>query len=232
MIQCVEFSKNYDKNNIINNSNFEFKKSRISFLMGPNGSGKTTLIKCLMGMEHYSGKITFNEKSINDVREKCLVIWDDCPFYSNLSGLNNLLIFSEQRKTKDEIIKISQNFIDESLLKKKVKKYSYGQKKKLALALVDILEPEFLIMDEISNGLDYDSIRKVNTYIKNWSKTKVVLLTGHQFGFYNKLIDDLFIIKNKEIHLYKENFTNYDLTLEDIYDEEIHESRNHIWPKI
>ncbi|MDF2944699.1 MAG: transporter ATP-binding protein [Herbinix sp.] len=222
MVLFTDFSKSYSKKNVINKSNFELKNNKISFIMGPNGSGKTTLIKCMYDMEDYHGNISFNSTSVEQVRDKSLVIWDDCPFYTNLSGIDNLIIFSEGKKTKKQIINIAKSFIDYELLITKVKKYSYGQKKKLALILIDILEPEYLIMDEITNGLDYDAIRNLKDYIRNWSKKMTILLTGHQFGFYNDLIDDLFIIKNNQISLIVENFANSELKLEDIYDEEIH----------
>jgi len=165
--------------------------------MGKNGSGKTTLIKCLMEMESFSGEISFNGKSIDSVRNECLVLWDDCPFYNSLSGLKNLLIFSEDKKTKDEIIKIAMNFLDKDLLNRKVSTYSYGQKKKLALCLVDILEPTYLIMDEISNGLDYETMRFLKKRIIEWKVNKTILVTGHQFEFYNDIIDELLIFKGK-----------------------------------
>ncbi|WP_411955622.1 ATP-binding cassette domain-containing protein (plasmid) [Alkalibacillus sp. S2W] len=221
MIKCENISKKYNKTVIIRDSTFELKDNKISFLMGQNGSGKTTLIKCMMNMEEHQGNFLFNEEKITQIRDKCLVIWDDTPFYTNLSGLKNLMIFGEENKKKKQIEEIGAKFLNPDLLKNKVKNYSYGQKKKLALALVEILEPKYLIMDEISNGLDYEMIRITQDLIKKWSEKMTILLTGHQFGFYNEIIDDLFIFKNKSILPLKENFQDNESTLEDIYDNEI-----------
>jgi len=220
MIQVKNFSKSYSNQIIIKESNFEIKSQRISFLMGPNGAGKTTTIKCLMGMENYLGEIFFDGKKIDQVRDRCLVIWDDCPFYTNLSGFQNLLIFGEGKKSKNEIKEIASKYLDYHTIKNKVKTYSYGQKKKLALVLVEILEPKYLIMDEISNGLDFDMIRNLQKSIKSWSNSMTIILTGHQFSFYNEIIDDVFVIRDKEIVLLQENFSNSGIMLEDIYDEE------------
>lgn len=221
MIECINISKVYGKNTIIKDSSFNIKSNKISFLMGPNGHGKTTLIKCMMDMEDYEGDFLFNNKSIDNVRKEMLVIWDDCPFYPNLSGLKNLLLFSENKKSKHQINEIALKFLSNDLLNNKVKTYSYGQKKILSLVLVEILEPRYLIMDEISNGLDYAMIRNTQKLILKWAKRATVLLTGHQFSFYNEIIDDVFIIKNKEIVLLVEDFQNSKLKLEDIYDEAI-----------
>ncbi|MEG6572990.1 MAG: ABC transporter ATP-binding protein [Caldibacillus debilis] len=220
MIQVKNFSKSYSNQIIIKESNFEIKSQRISFLMGPNGAGKTTTIKCLMGMENHLGEILFDGKKIDQVRDRCLVIWDDCPFYTNLSGFQNLLIFGEGKKSKNEIKEIASKYLDYHTIKNKVKTYSYGQKKKLALVLVEILEPKYLIMDEISNGLDFDMIRNLQKSIKSWSNSMTIILTGHQFSFYNEIIDDVFVIRDKEIVLLQENFSNSGIMLEDIYDEE------------
>lgn len=221
MIEAKNISKSYGKNTIIRNSSFNLKSNEISFLMGPNGHGKTTLIKCMMGMESFEGEFFFNRKSIDKVRRETLVIWDDCPFYTNLSGFKNLHLFSEGKKNKKEIREIALSFLREDLLNQRVKKYSYGQKKILSLALVEILEPDYLIMDEISNGLDFNMMRYAQKLIQKWKTHATVLLTGHQFAFYNEIIDDVFIIKNQNVELLVKDFQNSDLKLEDLYDEAI-----------
>jgi len=221
MIECKNISKNYRENVIMKSSSINIRNNKISFLMGPNGHGKTTFIKCLMGMEKFKGNFLFDGKEINNVRKQILVLWDDCPFYTNLSGLKNLIIFSENIKNKKQIKAIASRFLNSELLKNKVKNYSYGQKKILALALVEILKPRYLIMDEISNGLDFEMIRYSQKLIKSWSEDGTVLLTGHQFSFYNEIIDDVFIFKNNDVSLLTKDFQNQKLKLEDIYDEAI-----------
>ena len=108
------------------------------------------------------------------------------------------------------------------MLRNKVKTYSYGQKKKLALALVEILQPKYLFMDEISNGLDFDMMKELKDDIKRWAETMTIFLTGHQFSFYNELVDSLFAFKDKQIVLLEENFSSCGKTLEEIYDKGMH----------
>lgn len=219
LIQCTNLEKTYKKTMIIQNTSVSFRSHSISFLMGPNGVGKTTFIKCLMGMEQYAGTFLFDGKTVDHVRDQCLVIWDDCPFYTNISGLHNLLIFSNMKK--HDVIHKAQKYLDRSLLQSKVLTYSYGQKKKLALALIEILQPAYLIMDEISNGLDYEMMRDLQGIIKSWSEHMTIILAGHQFGFYNHVIDDVFIFKKNKIVLYQKDFSKHDTVLEEIYDHTI-----------
>src|SRR5690625_1245330 len=124
-------------------------------------------------------------------------------------------------KNKKQIKAIASRFLKSKLLKNKVKNYSYGQKKILALALVDILKPRYLIMDEISNGLDFEMIRYSQKLIKSWSEDGTGMITGHQFSFYNEIIDVVFIFKNNDVALLTKDFQNKKLKLEDMYDEAI-----------
>ena len=199
MILLKNLKKSYKNNILFQNVNLEFRSNKISFVLGKNGVGKTSLIKCLFGLEDYEGNIMFDEKNIDQVREKCWVIWDDTPFYTEISGLKNLYIFSCGKKTKSEIYEIASRYLDNDVLKRPVSQYSYGQRKKLSLVLVEILSPKYLVMDEISNGLDYETICFLKKKIKDWSENMDIILTGHQFDFYNDLIDDLYVFEGNNI---------------------------------
>ena len=200
MIELKNFTKKYKDLVVLQDTNVKIGNNKISFLLGPNGCGKTTLLKCIGGLEDYSGTITYNNDDIDNIRKDALIIWDDCPFYDNLSGLNNLIILSEDTNlTKNDIKNIAKNYIDERLLKRKVKTYSYGQRKKLAIVLQEILNPKILIMDEISNGLDYDIMKVLKEDIKRISKDKNIILTGHQFGFYEDMVQEVLVFVDNTI---------------------------------
>lgn len=216
MIELIDFQKTYKSKEIYQFSSFVFPDHAISFLMGKNGCGKTTLIKCLAGLENYSGKILFNGKALNDVRNECFVIWDDSPCFHNLSGLDNLVILGEGKKTRKQILEISKKYLETKLLRRKVKSYSYGQRKKLMLALADILEPRYLIMDEVSNGLDVEMMDELAAHLKEVKEQSTIILTGHQFSFYEKVAEHVFIKTNSNVK-YISPEEHAGLRLEDIY---------------
>lgn len=210
MIELKNFAKKYKEQVVLQDTNVKIGNNKISFLLGPNGCGKTTLLKCIGGLEDYSGTITYNNDDIDKIRKDTLIIWDDCPFYDNLSGLDNLVILSEDANlTKSDIKDIAKNYIDERLLKRKVKTYSYGQRKKLAIALQEILNPKLLIMDEISNGLDYDTMKVLKEDIKRISQDKNIILTGHQFGFYEDMVEEVLVFVDNTIKDVTEEYNEY-----------------------
>lgn len=219
MIKLENLNKKYKKA-IFSNTSAVFPDSCVNFIMGKNGCGKTTLFKCISGLEDYEGTITFDNHPISDIRKQLFILWDDTPFYPKLSGLNNLYLFCEDKINKCEIADAASEYIDYSTLKRPVKTYSYGQKKKLSLVMLNILKPKYILMDEISNGLDVDTMKILEKNIYNLAKESTVILTGHQFSFYQHIADNIFVKKDdKLIQIEYEKEAN--IGLEAIYNEEL-----------
>jgi ABC-2 type transport system ATP-binding protein len=173
-----------------------------------------------MGLEHYAGQISFDGHPVDKVRKDCLVAWDDLAFYPGLSGLDNLELATGLKRK--QIKPIASQYLGRKVLKDKTRHYSAGQRKKLNIVLVELSNPKYLVMDEISNGLDYESLKELQPVIAGWSKRMTILLTGHQFSFYNSLADDIFLYKDQQIKPYAlDNDKTDHHKLEDIYDAEI-----------
>lgn len=199
MIELKQFEKHYGKKTLYETTNLTIPHNAISFLMGKNGCGKTTLLKCIAGLESYEGEILFDGKPLPEVRDQLLVIWDDSPCFSNLNGLQNLELLCEGRKPKKAITEAGERYLGLDVLRRKVKTYSYGQKKKLMLALADLLEPAYLVMDEISNGLDVDMMDELAEHLLEMKTHCTLLLTGHQFSFYEKIAEHIFLKRTKKV---------------------------------
>ena len=222
MIELKQFQKKYKNNILYSPTDLVFPEHAISFLMGSNGCGKTTLLKCIAGLEDYKGEILFHNQPLRAVRSRCLVIWDDTPCFPNLTGIQNIRILSEI-KGRPEILRAAAKYLDFAILKRKVKSYSYGQKKKLMLAVADLLQPDYLIMDEISNGLDIDMMDELAAHLNEMKAHTTIILTGHQFSFYEKVAEHIFIKRNDRVlHVSPEMRSSR--TLEDIYHDQTIES--------
>ncbi|MCR5753236.1 MAG: ATP-binding cassette domain-containing protein [Acetatifactor sp.] len=199
MIRLKNFKKKYKEKEIISCDDVTFEENKISFIMAPNGTGKTTLLKCIFNLEGYEGTIIEDEADVDANSLSKIVLWDDSPFYTNLTGFANLRVFSGKTKKDEEILRSSLKYLDEDTLKRKVKNYSYGQKKKLGLILTDIMKPRIIAMDEITNGLDYDSILLLKKHLATIKSGKTIIITGHQLPIYDDIIDNLFVIKDRKI---------------------------------
>lgn len=163
-----------------------------------------------------------NQAILKEEKKRILAIWDEFPFYDGMTGLNNLYVFSEGLKSQREILGIAQKYLGKEILKRKVKSYSYGQRKKLSLILVEILDPQIVVMDEVSNGLDYETMVYLKKYIRELAKSATIILMGHQFEFYNDLIEEMVVIKKGSMKTLEKDFQNSGHQLEEIYEEELY----------
>lgn len=206
MLSIFKLSKNYGNKTILKNVTIVFPDKKINFILGRNGVGKTTLYKCILGLESYDGVI--------ETDDRIYCIYDEQPFYLNLSGLDNIELYKSMYNITD-VFTMDNSFLDVELLKRKVKHYSYGQRKKLALLLADIIHPRIILLDEASNGLDYETIKYLKSRLMKWKENLTVLVTGHQLDFYNTVVDNVYVMKEGDL---VEVGNLSESTLEDIYE--------------
>lgn len=202
MIEVINLTKKYKKNVVLEHVNITICSGQITFLMGENGAGKTSLIKSILDLEEYQGQVLFDNETIENAYGDISAVFDDSPLYSGLSGYENIRLLCNKFLSKKESNSIALQLLNEIELNKKVKRYSYGQRKKLAIIIALLNDPKYIFMDEVSNGLDYETMKKLKEMLKEYAKTKLVFLTGHQFDFYSEIVDTVFIIKNKGIIKY------------------------------
>lgn len=157
--------------------------------------GRQTLLKLILGSLHASQGLINNSAKNNDT----YVLFDNLELYKNLTGMDNILFFTNFRYSKLTIKKRAQRYLSEERLSKRVSTYSPGEGKRLSLIIWNLLEPSLTMMDEVTNGLDYESLNILKEDLIRSKNEKIILLTGHQFEFYEEIIDDLYVIKNKKI---------------------------------
>ena len=203
VIETKQLTKIYGEQTAVSKVNLHVKKGRIYGLLGRNGAGKTTIMKMVLGLASItSGEVDVFGKNIKG-REKRVyprigAIIETPGFYPNLTGTENLEIFAKLRGTaaphavKNALEIVGLPYKDKKLFSK----YSLGMKQRLGIANAILHDPELLILDEPTNGLDPIGIAEVRDFIKRLSSEqgKTILISSHILSEIELLADDIVII--------------------------------------
>jgi ABC-2 type transport system ATP-binding protein len=187
-IMVNEVSKSYGKKVVLNNVSLNVEAGQIYGLIGPSGSGKTTLVKQIVGMDYPSkGDIRVLDTKVPNLGllQKIGYMAQADALYTDLTGEENLAFFSAlfklKKKKQKERIAYAANLVNlTSELNKRVSAYSGGMKRRLSLAVALIQDPDVLILDEPTVGIDPElrqSIWKELYRLKESGKT--ILVTTH-----------------------------------------------------
>lgn len=205
IIDTQQLTKIYGEQTAVNKVNLHVQKGRIYGLLGRNGAGKTTVMKMILGLTSVtSGEAYVFGQNIKR-NEKCIyprigAIIETPGFYPNLTGTENLEIFAKLRGTsKLNAVKEALEIVGLPYKDKKVfSKYSLGMKQRLGIANAILHDPELLILDEPTNGLDPIGIAEVRKFIRDLcvERGKTILISSHILPEISLLADDIGIIHN------------------------------------
>lgn len=205
-ITVKQLSKSYKDKTILDNITFTIESGTVCGLLGVNGAGKSTLMKILFGLvQKSSGEIRFVESSKNKHLLGALI---EAPaIYHNLSAFDNL-------KTKALLYDIPDSKIFETIEiiglsntgKKKAGKFSLGMKQRLGIGMAILTDPQFLILDEPTNGLDPDGINELLDIIRSLkAKGMTILVSSHQLIEISRVADRILILDKGKIQYDGEN---------------------------
>ncbi|MHC5902743.1 ATP-binding cassette domain-containing protein [Streptomyces sp. S6] len=194
MISIRSLTKTYGDHTVLADLNADFRTGRVSYLLGPNGAGKTTLFKCVTGLESYEGSVEFGGRPLTDVRDRVFPVFDDCALYPHLTGLENLRFLTGAKVTWEDVRTVADGVLDRGTVRKQARALSYGQRKKLYTAALLLARPGYVVLDELANGLDYDSLQWLRSALTRLKEDCVLIASGHQFDFYDRVADDVFAL--------------------------------------
>lgn len=203
LLETVDLTKDFSSQRVVDQLCLHIKKGEIYGFLGENGAGKTTTIRMLMGLLNpTSGSIYFNGQEFSTQYPSLLknigTIIEYPGFYPNLNARDQLKISSNlmgvtDNKDIDQVL----NTVD--LLKsknKKVKDFSLGMKQRLGIARAILHNPDFLILDEPTNGLDPTGIQEIRELLLHLSRDlgKTILISSHILSEIEQLADTIGII--------------------------------------
>lgn len=201
ILSLKNLDKKYGSVHAVNNLSFDIEKGNIYGILGPNGSGKSTTLGIILNVVNKSsGNFSwFNGKlSTHEALKKVGAIIERPNFYPYMTAVQNLKLICE-------IKGISSNIIDEKLKtvnlyerkNSKFSTFSLGMKQRLAIASALLNDPEILILDEPTNGLDPQGIHEIRQIITEIaSKGTTILLASHLLDEVEKICSHVIVIRN------------------------------------
>ena len=190
---------------IIDDISFVVNKGEVFGFLGPNGAGKTTTIRMMVGlMGITSGDITIAGASIKKHFTEAVghvgAIVENPEMYKFMSGYENLVHFSRMINgvAKEKINEVARLVGLTERIHDKVKTYSLGMRQRLGLAQCLLHDPEVLILDEPTNGLDPAGIREIRDYLRLLAREKnmAVIVSSHLLSEMEMMCDRIGIIQN------------------------------------
>ncbi|WP_294290470.1 ATP-binding cassette domain-containing protein, partial [uncultured Chryseobacterium sp.] len=184
-LQINNLTKKFGEQTALNTINISIENNEIIGLLGPNGAGKSTLMKSIVGaLKIDEGEIIFNGQNITDhkieTKKKIGFLPENNPLYLEMYVKEYLQFVANIHKIPetrvDEVIELVGITPEKS---KKIGQLSKGYKQRVGLAQAIIHQPDLLILDEPTNGLDPNQIIEIRNVVKEIGQQKTVLLSTH-----------------------------------------------------
>ena len=208
IIIAQNITKDFDGFKAVDGLSLQVKKGEVFGFLGPNGAGKTTFINIMVGLlKPTSGKILINGADVQEIDKELigicpqeLVLWDHLTCKESLKLMGDMYEVPK-KLLKSRVDKLLKDLLLTDKADTVVTKLSGGMKRRLNLALALVHEPEIVVLDEPSEGLDPQSRRVLWNYIKSLrdDEGKTVILTTHLMDEADKLSDRVAIIDHGQL---------------------------------
>jgi ABC-2 type transport system ATP-binding protein len=207
VVQTAGLTKRFGDRVAVNSVELSIPRGSAFGYLGPNGAGKTTLIRMLLGLTSAtSGTMQLLGRAVPAERKQALArvgaIVEEPRFHAHLTGRENLEIIAAAREPE------AHDRIDGALARAglshraddRVKSYSLGMRQRLGVARSLLADPDLLILDEPTNGLDPAGIREFRDMIRGFvAEGRTVLLSSHLLDEVEKICDEVAIVDRGQV---------------------------------
>jgi ABC-2 type transport system ATP-binding protein len=211
MLKAQQLTRQYGDFIAVNNISFDIDSKQIIGLLGHNGAGKTTIMKMMTGfLEPSSGIITIDGVDVNqrkaETQARVGYLPENCPLYADMTVIDFLLYTAQLRNMQS---RIAQHAVQQAIARtdlgdkasQPIHTLSRGYRQRVGVAQAILSEPELLILDEPTNGLDPGQIENMRRLIKQLAQTSTVIISTHVLQEVSAVCDRVLILKQGELAL-------------------------------
>jgi ABC-2 type transport system ATP-binding protein len=208
LLELNHITKKYDNTTVLHDVSFALKPG-VYGLLGSNGSGKTTLFRIICGvMKQSAGSVRYNHDDVqmnpDAFRSVLGYLPQDFSYYPDFSGMKFMLYIAalkgmNKNYAKNRSLELLKLVGLEDVANKKIKKYSGGMKQRLGIAQAMINDPEVLILDEPTVGLDPKERVRFRNLISSFSENKIVILSTHIVSDIEYIADEILVLNQGKL---------------------------------
>ncbi len=205
VLESRDVHKRYGATAVLRGVSFTARPGAITLLAGPNGAGKTTWIRVATGLARpQAGEVLLDGQPVPGQRHRLGVVLDHPSVYPHLNGYDNIRclagVGSWDRRRIHEVAGRLGLGLEEARLRRRAGSYSHGQKRLLVLACALVRDPQLLLLDEPSLGVDAVVWRRITETLKYLrDEGRTILLTGQNLNTLEALVDDVAVLRDGRI---------------------------------
>lgn len=204
IIDINHLTKVFGGNTILNDLSLSVSKGEVVVLIGPSGCGKSTLLRCLNGLEPIQGGtvalngelVEHGKASLHKVRQKIGMVFQSYDLFPHMTVLKNITLapMKVQNRDKAEVTERAMELLDRVGLKEKANAYpselSGGQKQRVAIVRSLIMNPDIMLLDEITAALDPEMVHEVLNVVLDLAKSgTTMMIVTHEMAFAEAVAD-------------------------------------------
>ena len=198
----------YGKKEILKQIDLELPSSQIIGLVAPNGVGKSTLIQILSGHLSNNGiSVSYHGKNYTTdtlfMRQHIVKMPDQSELYDELNGIEHLNFYASMWKVAAGTVQaVVEQLKMEGYIHQKVGGYSLGMRQRLCFALVLVTKADYMLVDEVMNGLDPDNVELISKVLRQLrNEGKTIVMASHLLNNLDSIADKIYFMKEKRIAL-------------------------------
>ena len=205
-VEIQGLTKRFGSVRAVTDLSFQVQEGRVTGFLGPNGAGKSTTLRMLLGLVHSdAGEASFAGRSYEELEHPSAqvgAVLEEASFHPGRSGRNHLRVLAaaggHPPERVDEVLE--QVDLTGDAPDRRVKGYSMGMRQRLAIAAALLGDPEVLILDEPTNGLDPPGIRWMREMLRSQAgRGRAVLVSSHLLAEVAQSVDELVVISHGEL---------------------------------